>query len=397
MNILLVNTFYFPNIQGGAEVSIKLLAEGLKSEGHNVAIFCIDGKNKGIVKENIEGIEIYRSDSGKFEFYDEKDTRKTYKKIINRLIGINNRYVGKNLKKVLEEFRPDIVHINNIIGISSIIWKVIKKKNIKMVQTARDYWIVYPVEKEKSKDLLRKMQIFLHHKVYKRRSYLVDCITAPSKIALDRILETGYFKNCKKEYVYNPIDINFDNTKKIIEKKMKNNSKNIKFIYVGRYSKEKGIENLLNAFHKVKNKNITLEFCGQGTENEIINKFIEDDSRIKNCGMLNKENLEKEYIDSDVIIVPSIWEEPFGRVVIEANQYGLPVIGSNRGGIKETLDLIHTGETFQYDDINDLKSKIDFFSNRENIKKYYKSILDNINQYSIENHIKRYLKIYSTL
>lgn len=397
MNILLVNTFYFPNIQGGAEVSIKLLAEGLKSEGHNVAIFCIDGKNKGIVKENIEGIEIYRSDSGKFEFYDEKDTRKTYKKIINRLIGINNRYVGKNLKKVLEEFRPDIVHINNIIGISSIIWKVIKKKNIKMVQTARDYWIVSPVEEEKSKDLLRKMQIFLHHKVYKRRSCLVDCITAPSKIALDKILETGYFKNCKKEYVYNPIDINFDNTKKIIEKKMKNNSENIKFIYVGRYSKEKGIENLLNAFCKVKNQNITLEFCGQGTENETINKFIEDDSRIKNCGMLNKENLEKEYIDSDVIIVPSIWEEPFGRVVIEANQYGLPVIGSNRGGIKETLDLIHTGKTFQYDDIDDLKSKIDFFSNRGNIKKYYKSILDNINQYSIENHIKRYLKIYSTL
>ncbi len=397
MNILLVNTFYFPNIQGGAEVSIKLLAEGLKSEGHNVAIFCIDGKNKGIVKENIEGIEIYRSDSGKFEFYDEKDTRKTYKKIINRLIGINNRYVGKNLKKVLEEFRPDIVHINNIIGISSIIWKVIKKKNIKMVQTARDYWIVSPVEEEKSKDLLRKMQIFLHHKVYKRRSCLVDCITAPSKIALDKILETGYFKNCKKEYVYNPIDINFDNTKKIIEKKMKNNSETIKFIYVGRYSKEKGIENLLNAFCKVKNQNITLEFCGQGTENETINKFIEDDSRIKNCGMLNKENLEKEYIDSDVIIVPSIWEEPFGRVVIEANQYGLPVIGSNRGGIKETLDLIHTGKTFQYDDIDDLKSKIDFFSNRGNIKKYYKSILDNINQYSIENHIKRYLKIYSTL
>lgn len=395
MNILIVHSFYYPNICGGAELSVKLLAEGLKTKGNNVAIFCVDGERKGITIEEINGIKVYRSDSGKFEFYDEKDNRQTYKKIINKLVGMNNLYVGKNLKRVLKEFKPDIVHINNITGISSIIWKIVNKEKIKIVQTARDYWIVNPVEEEKTKQTLRKVQIWLHHKIYKKRSYLVDYITAPSKIALDKVLETGYFKNAKKKYVYNPIDIDINKTRKIIEEKNQILSEKIKFIYVGRYSKEKGINNLLKAFEKIDNPNISLEFCGKGNEEEIINLYCKKDTRIKNTGMLNTHELSKKYIEADVIVVPSTWEEPFGRVVVEANQYGLPVIGSNRGGIKETIDLIHTGETFQYDDVNDLKEKIIYFSKRENIKKYYSAILNNIEHYSVENHVREYLNIYN--
>ena len=339
MNILMVHTFYYPNIHGGAEMSIKLLAEGLNKEGNNIAVFSIDGKEKVISTEEINGIKIYRSDSGNFKFYDEKDNIKVYKKLINRLIGMNNLYVGRNLKKVIKEFNPDIIHINNITGISSVIWKTIKKEKIRMIQTARDYWIVNPVEEEKAKQILRRIQIWLHHKIYKKRSYLVDCITAPSKVALEKVLETGYFKGAKEEYVYNPIDINIQKTQKIIEEKNKIDSGKVKFIYAGRYSKEKGIDNLLKAFEKINNPNISLEFCGKGNEEKIINLYCKKDTRIKNNGMLDEEGLAKKYTESDVIIVPSIWEEPFGRVVVEANQYGLPVIGSNRGRNKRNIRL----------------------------------------------------------
>ena len=45
MRVLIVNTFYYPNMQGGAEQSVKLLAENLLKQGHTVAVYCADAKD----------------------------------------------------------------------------------------------------------------------------------------------------------------------------------------------------------------------------------------------------------------------------------------------------------------------------------------------------------------
>ena len=92
-----------------------------------------------------------------------------------------------------------------------------------------------------------------------------------------------------------------------------------------------------------------------------------------------------------------MWEEPFGRVVIEGNQYGLPVIGTNRAGILETINNIHTGITYKYDSIEELKNFIIYFIDRENIKMYYESIVNNIDKYSIQNQIKEFVGLYSSM
>ena len=55
--------------------------------------------------------------------------------------------------------------------------------------------------------------------------------------------------------------------------------------------------------------------------------------------------IEKQYIKADVLVVPSIWDEPFGRVVIEGNSYGLPVICSNKGGIPEIINEMCSGSS----------------------------------------------------
>lgn len=60
MKILIVNTWYYPNLMGGAEHSVKLLAEGLVKSGNEVAIFCIDNRESGIKKQIINGVTVYR-------------------------------------------------------------------------------------------------------------------------------------------------------------------------------------------------------------------------------------------------------------------------------------------------------------------------------------------------
>ena len=84
-------------------------------------------------------------------------------------------------------------------------------------------------------------------------------------------------------------------------------------------------------------------------------------------------------------------------MVIEGNQYGLPVIGADRAGILEILDNIHTGITYDYKSVDKLKQSIEYFIDRNNIKKYYNAILENINKNSVENQIEEFTKLYSLL
>ena len=379
MKILIINTFYYPNMIGGTENSVKILAENLAKIGNEVAIYSVDGeKNKKI--EIINNVKIYRYKKSKNN------------KLVKKIKGINNNSIKKQIKEVIEDFKPDIIHTNNLFEISNIVWKIAKKEyDIPIIHTLRDYWMLYPIV---SKEKLSKI---LFQPFMKERTKYVDIVTAPSKYTLNKFIQAGYFKSSVKECVYNAVDIDIEETKTIIEKRKKIDNEKIRFMYVGMLSENKGIRNLLEAFSRMEDDNISLHIYGQGELENLVINSEEQDIRIKYHGQLNTEKLKEEWKKNDVLIVPSIWEEPFGRVVIEANQYGLPVIGTNRAGILETINNINTGITYQYDSIEELMKAIIYFENRENIKKYYDSIENNIEKYSIINQIKTFTQLYENM
>ena len=212
---------------------------------------------------------------------------------------------------------------------------------------------------------------------------------------MDTLLKNNYFKNSKHYVIPNAIDIDIKELQNIINIRNKNNNKDINFIYVGMLEEKKGILNLLKVFHNISLDNIRLNICGNGNLKDVVLNYTKIDNRIKYLGQLDKIKLKEEWLKSDVLIMPSIWDEPFGRVVIEANQYGLPVLGSNKGGILEIISNIKTGLIFKYDDLNELESKIIYFTDRNNIKKYYNNIEDNISYYSLNKQIKMFEDIYN--
>lgn len=390
MKILIVNTYYYPNMIGGTENSVKILAENLYDDGNEVAIYSVDN-NERFEIENINNVKIYRGNAGKYQIENLKNTNtKRIKKIRNKILEINNITAKKEIRKVIEDFKPDIIHTNNLFGISNIIWKIAKEEyNIPIVHTLRDYWMLYPIV---SKEKLSKM---LFQPFMRKRTKYVDVVTAPSNYTLNKFISAGYFKNSKKQCVVNAIDININESREIIKEKNNRNNEDIKFMYVGMLTENKGIKNLLQAFSNIDDDKISLHIYGQGVLKEFVKSKEKEDNRIKYYGQLSKNDLKNEWIKNDVLIVPSIWEEPFGRVVIEGNQYGLPVIGANRAGIQEIISNIHTGETYKYDSIKELTEKIKYFKKRENIKKYYNIIIDNIEKYSVKNQIEEFLNLYN--
>ncbi len=107
MKILIVNSYYYPNMVGGTENSVKLLAENLKNAGNDVAVYCIDGNEK-IKKEIINGVAIYRGVGGNYKLLDKmNNSETTMVKIKNKIIEINNKRI-KELNPLQKELIEDL-------------------------------------------------------------------------------------------------------------------------------------------------------------------------------------------------------------------------------------------------------------------------------------------------
>jgi glycosyltransferase involved in cell wall biosynthesis len=79
-------------------------------------------------------------------------------------------------------------------------------------------------------------------------------------------------------------------------------------------------------------------FVGEGPLSNEVRKASSNLGNVFYVGKVENKKLSKYYNAADVVVVPSIYEEGFGRVILEALSCGTPVIASNRGGVPEALD-----------------------------------------------------------
>jgi glycosyltransferase involved in cell wall biosynthesis len=392
MKVLLVNTYYYPNMVGGAEQSVKLLAEGLKKRGHEVFVLTGDKGNSKVEWEEINGINVIRLDLSY------RSNSKLWR-LTRKVFEFRNLLIVNNVNKILDIIKPDVVHTNNLFYLSTIIWKCAKKKNIKVVHTLRDYWGLCP----KSTLLTKQGEICtspkglcsIHRKNYSLLTKYVDIVTSPSKFTLDLYLNNGIFENSKKYVVYNAIGFELAKHKILVNKRLDNNDDKIVFLFMGSLDTHKGVKFLIETFKEVKNNNIKLKICGDGPLASYIVKSCNEDERIQFFGKVYKDEKEKVLLDSDVMVVPSIWYEPFGRVVIEGYKYAMPVIGTEIGGIKELLTDA-TSMKVKPNDKQSLKYAIEQLSNRENIKFYLKDIGSSLAKYDVKHQISTFEEIYKS-
>ena len=172
-------------------------------------------------------------------------------------------------------------------------------------------------------------------------------ITVSNKTKLDWVNDG--FRKEKIQVVYN--GINPDEFKPLRSncsaREQLNIDKNMKVIaYIGRISREKGIEILIKAFALIIKDGINakLLIAGKpfGKTAEIYILFLKNliadlgiEKQIVFWGHTN--NPVSIYQLSDLTVVPSLWSEPFGKVVIESMACGVPALASSVGGIPEIL------------------------------------------------------------
>jgi len=387
MNILLVNSLYYPNSIGGAEKSTQLLAEGLANRGVKVIVVCIHPYKDSIRYYN--GVKIYYLYHRNVYFrFKEKNLLDNILKPLNHLIDLYNPWIGNVFDKILKIEKPDIVYTNNLYGFSPIIWEKANKLKISLVHILRDHQLICARGVMFKKNRLCKKQC-LECKILsltkKRLSKNINVVVGISNYILKKHLEFGLFKDTKKIVIPNPLFSEPLRSPKIYV------NKPLRFLYLGGIFNHKGFYLLMNTFLKLEkaSNNYELWIGGRGKYKRSISK------NIKFLGFVKSEDI---YSKVDVVIVPSLLNEPFGRIVIEANSYGLPVIGSNRGGIPEIIRHGETGFIFNADKEDDLLKYIKMFIDKpELVLKLSPNCLKYSGNFKIERILDVYMELNKTL
>lgn len=401
MRIMIVNSFYYPEVKGGAEYSVKKLAEKLKKEGHTVLVIASGHYN---LVENIDGIDVHRLKL-KAIYHSYGSVKKNLiKMFFHRLLDFYNVFNKKILKNEIKMFCPDIIHTNGLYEITPIIWKIGYDMNIPVVHTIRDFYLACP-----KTNLLKKngevcvranliCQFYRHINRYFTR--YVDYITAPSHMMISQIEQLLLFNNSQKKAVYNACEYNQEDVRTILELRKKElpDKKNISFVYLGGLHLHKGISTMLDAFSLIKNENVELYIAGKGVEVERVKNASKNDKRIHYLGFLNEKELNDLLKKCNVLLCPSIWNEPFGRVILDAYMNGMPVIASRIGALPETIIDNKTGLLVSPGDIDELRDAMERFANEKALMyTCFENIEEKLSNYHIQAQYESFLSIYNSL
>ncbi len=343
MKILMVNKFLYP--RGGCETYMLKLSEELKSKGHEVQYFgMFDEQNTVGNSENLytTNMDFHSTGIARF-FYPFK------------IIYSFEAY--KKIGQVLDSFKPDIVHMNNInFQLTPSIIYAIKKRNIPLVQTVHDYQMICPnhllysieeakpcercisgskfncfklncIHGSKAKSLIGSIEAKLYSllKTYKK----VDLYVCPSKFLEEKLLSGDSLYSGKTFTIHNFIE------KKPIPEKVDNEKPYVAF--ASRLSLEKGVDILAKAAKLL--PEIPFKIAGNGPDDECLKNIPNVDMK----GFLSGDELISLIANAKVMILPSVWYENCPLNILETHAFGVPVITMNSGGMAELVEDGKTG------------------------------------------------------
>lgn len=370
----MVNKFLYPN--GGSETYIFGLGKQLQKMGHEVQYFGMEHEGR-IVGNRVE------SYTGDMDFHTGK-----LQKFLYPFKIIYSMEARRKIRPVLEDFQPDVVHLNNINFqlTPSILYEIKafaekRKKPVRIVSTAHDSQWVCPnhlmfipstrkrcfdceggrygncvknkcIHNSKAKSILAAVEAFYYKR---RKTYgMVDTIICPSEF-LKKRLDTNPLLAKKTIVLHNFVT-------KPNEEEMKKGGKAWEklqsrlperyVLYFGRFSEEKGVETLLKVCKSL--SDIPFVFAGAGPLSEEVSQI----PNIQNAGFTEGEALQNLIAKAAFSVYPSECYENCPFSVMESQLYGTPMIASNLGGIPELLSDGVSGELFEAGDAKMLARKI---------------------------------------
>lgn len=362
MKILMVNKFLYPN--GGSETYMFKLGKHLTEQGNEVQYFGMEHERRCVGNR----VGAY---TDTMDFHGgSKLTKLAYP-----IKTIYSREARKKIRYVLDDFQPDVCHLNNFtyqitpsIILEIVKWRKETGRECRIVYTAHDYNLVCPnhmlhnpttykncekclggrflncvkgrcIHGSLAKSVIGAAEALFWN--WKGTYRFIDTIICPSKFLKGKLDTNSMFVE-KTVVLYNFVD-------KVETRKTE---KKDYVLYFGRFSEEKGIGTLLKVCQEL--PDIKFVFAGSGPLKEKIEML----PNVKDVGFQTGEVLERLIREACFSVYPSEWYENCPFSVMESQMYGTPVLGADIGGIPELIDTKKAGELFESGNADDLKMKI---------------------------------------
>ena len=385
MRFLFVSEYYPPIHMGGAEISLKFLVEGLAELGHEVTVLT---PNYDIHRTNVEmhrNLRIIRFKSWRY-FLFRKKTRELSSGVYTRkkplfylqlgeYIRLSAAELRKNAEKLLDREDFDLVHANNLESILAL--SRVKTQAVKVAHL-RDFGIMCwnrglnnrgrlcggcSSENLKSCIGAGLTSPLLSYEIHLRERVIddYDRLIAISNFVKGQFIRRLGVSPSKVGVLYNPISPN------VVSKLSKEEARKLLglhpnrdiVLFVGTLSEMKGAHMIPALAREL--PEVLFLVVGDGPLSRLFKE-----NQLENLvyrGYQPVEVLKHYYRATDVLIVPSLWHEPFGRVVVEGIANGCFVIGSNRGAIPEVIQWAGLGK-FVEPELKDLVRAItSYFEN----------------------------------
>lgn len=373
MKILQIVHCFPPESMTGAEIYAYNLSRELSIK-HKVSVFYrinnVRYENYEIIKGNYDGLDVYKINN----------LLRGYSSIGDIYI---NREIEKRFVSVLDEVKPDIVHIQHLLFLSTGMIYEIKKRNIPIVFTLHDFWLICPkgqllknnlnickgpessnclcclaaglsiraFAKKIIKYLTPNQPVKQKRPALKDLSDCIDIFIAPSKFLRDKFIEYA-MPSEKIIYSDNGMDLS------LFKDIKKTDTNVIRLGFIGTLIPSKGVHVLIEAFNKLNKDILRLDIYGKETSSRSyykkIRKMAENNKNIKFKGEFNNKDVAKVFREIDILIFPSLWHENSPLVLHEAIITKTPVIASRIGGASEFVKDGLNGMFFERNDVKGL-------------------------------------------
>lgn len=319
------------------------------------------------------------------------------------------------IQKEIDYFKPDIIHAFNIgrVVTPSFMANAFKK-SIPIIMSFRDYHYICPktyMIHENGLPLTSHdsaIECILHH--LPKKNIIFDFLKYYKiqfhKIFLKKYLSffitpsdhlTGWVKRHFPQIngctLPNPLLLSRPNDSSC------NNSIRKNILFVGRISKEKGINTLIDAFQLLlaDYPDEKLIIVGNGPEEKKILHYINknDLKNIELVGFKSRKEIAEYYSSAKFTVIPSEWIEAFGNVLLESFALKTPVIVSDTGCLKVNTKKSDGGLIFKMGSSKDLAQKIEYLlSNPSLCKKLGENGYQYSRKFSFSIHLESLTKIY---
>ncbi len=405
MKILDISKFFYDI--GGAQSSFFVLYNLLIEKGHTVIPFtCSHPANHDTPYKKYFVSAFDEITYGQVNLFDKA------KAFFN---GIYSFEAAKKLSHLLDDTKPDLANVHNILHqLSPSVFQPLQKRNIPIVQYLHDNHMfcingcMYINGNICEKCMHHNYRYGLfnrcHHKMFlpSLMGYFQKHIQKMFKLWREKVIQfivpSQFHSDLMVKWRLKQEKINV--IKHFIDKdkypRFEEEKAEDFILYFGKFNRWKGIMTLLNAAKRLPYK---FKMIGKGDLKQTMLCFIKENN-LKNVEVLDnlpKEKLFKEIKKSVFTIIPSEWYEVFGRTIIESYIYSKPVIGSNIAAIPESIIDGETGLLFEPGNVEELIDKLKFLMNNlSEVKRMGKNAYDYVSKnHNKEDYYRQLMNVYN--